>query len=128
MICKCRFIGTLVLCTAFMLAACSNQAKSQDVTWKIESSIQQIVSEPESMSSSNPNKYIADSPEAWEQILSTGEEGLGVLIQQLESSTDNGLKEWIMAQASAEMLGERNPVKDWNSGKDWLRQYKMKVE
>jgi hypothetical protein len=33
-----------------------------------------------------------------------------------------------MAQASAEMLGHDNPVLDWNSGKDWLRQYKMNID
>ncbi|WP_212676988.1 hypothetical protein [Paenibacillus sp. 7516] len=80
------------------------------------------------MSSSNPNDYIAGSPEAYGLILKTGEEGLNVLLQKLESSSDNGLREWIMAQASTELLGERNSVNEWNSGKDWLRQYKMSEE
>ncbi|MFE6078097.1 hypothetical protein ACFVQB_26940 [Paenibacillus sp. NPDC057886] len=120
--------GTVMLCTAWMLVACSNQVESQGVSWKIESNLQQIVSRPESMISSNPNDYIADSPEAWEQILNTGEDGLNVLIQQLDSSADNGLKEWLMAEASTELLGERNPVEHWQSGKDWLRQYKMNEE
>ncbi|MGC5770932.1 hypothetical protein [Paenibacillus pabuli] len=129
MIRKWMVSGKLVLCTAaWMLAACSNQAGSQDAAREVESSLQQIVSEPGSMISSNPNDYIADNPAAWEQIINTGEDGLNILIQQLESSADNGLKEWLMAQASTELLGERNPVEHWQSGKDWLRQYKMNVE
>jgi len=120
--------GTVMLCAAWMLVACSNQTESQEVSWEIESNLQQIVNEPEILTSSNPGDYIAANTEAYVQIMDTGEEGLNVLIQQLESSADNGLKEWIMAQASTELLGERNPVENWQSGKDWLRQYKMKVE
>ncbi|OME81283.1 hypothetical protein BK122_16700 [Paenibacillus pabuli] len=117
-----------MLCAVWMLVACSNQAESHDVSWKIDSNLQQIVNETEILTSSNPGDYIAANTEAYAQILDTGEEGLNVLIQQLESSADNGLKEWLMAQASTELLGERNPVERWQSGKDWLRQYKIKVE
>ncbi|MDN4604188.1 hypothetical protein P5G61_23310 [Paenibacillus sp. F6_3S_P_1C] len=121
--------GIVVLCTAWTLAACSNQAESQDITRKIESNLQQVVKGPEmTLTSSNPGDYIGANTEAYVQILDTGEEGLNVLIHQLESSSHDGLKEWIMAQASTELLGERNPVEHWKSGKDWLSQYKMKVE
>ncbi|WP_339850578.1 hypothetical protein MKY42_09210 [Paenibacillus sp. FSL W7-1088] len=120
--------GTMMLCAAWMLVACSNQTESQNVSWKIDSNLQHIVNEPEILTSSNPGDYIAANTEAYAQILDTGEEGLNVLIQQLDLSSNDGLKEWLMAQASTELLGERNPVEHWQSGKDWLRQYKMKVE
>ncbi|SDL85461.1 hypothetical protein SAMN05428961_107158 [Paenibacillus sp. OK060] len=120
--------GTVMLCAAWMLVACSNQVESHDVSWKIDSNLQQIVNETEILTSSNPGDYIAANTEAYAQILDTGEEGLNVLIQQLESSSNDGLKEWLMAQTSTELLGERNPVERWQSGKDWLRQYKMKLE
>ncbi|QOS77769.1 hypothetical protein JNUCC31_23905 [Paenibacillus sp. JNUCC31] len=121
--------GMVIVCTAWTLAACSNQAESQDVTWKIESNLQQIVNGPEmTLTSSNPGDYIVANTAAYVQILDTGEEGLNVLIQQLESSSNDGLKEWVMAQASVELLGAHNPVENWQSGKDWLREYKMKVE
>ncbi|KOY16905.1 hypothetical protein [Paenibacillus xylanivorans] len=121
--------GTALLCVAWMLVACSNQAESQDVTSKIESNLQQILNGPEMiLTSSNPGDYIGANTEAYVQILDTGEEGLNVLIQQLESSANDGLKEWVMAQASVELLGTHNPVENWQSGKDWLRQYKMNVE
>ncbi|UPK45615.1 hypothetical protein [Paenibacillus pabuli] len=120
--------GAVMLCTAWTLLACSNQAESQDVSSKIESNLQQIVNAPEVLTSSNPGDYIAANTDAYAQILNTGEEGLNVLIQQLDSSSNDGLKEWLMAQASTELLGERNSVENWQSGKDWLRQYKMKVE
>ncbi|MEO2204565.1 hypothetical protein ABGV42_12500 [Paenibacillus pabuli] len=120
--------GLVSLSTVFMLGACSIQTGEQSISGVIEHSLQEMVSESVIMSSSNLNDYIADSPEAYGLILNTGEEGLNVLLQELEASADNGLKEWIMAQASTELLGDRNPVNEWNSGKDWLRQYKMSEE
>ncbi|WP_340019835.1 hypothetical protein [Paenibacillus sp. FSL H3-0457] len=121
-------LGLLSVCTALTVAACSIRTEDQALTASIESNLQQMVSDPVLLTSSNPNDYIAGNREAYDDILNTGEEGLHLLLQQLESSPDNGLKEWIMAQASTELLGELNPVEAWHSGKDWLRQYKMSVE
>lgn len=116
------------LSTVFVVGACSVQTEEQRISGVIEHSLQEMVNESAIMSSSNPNDYITGSPEAYGLILNTGEEGLLVLLQELESSSDNGLREWIMAQASTELLGDRNSVNEWNSGKDWLRQYKMSEE
>lgn len=116
------------LSTVFVVGACSVQTEEQSVSGVIEHSLQEMVGESVIMISSNPNDYIAGSPEAYGLILNAGEDGLNVLLQKLESSSDNGLREWIMAQASTELLGERNSVNEWNSGKDWLRQYKMSEE
>ena len=116
------------LSIVFVVGACSVQTEEQSISGMIEHSLQEMVNESVIMSSSNPNDYIAGNPEAYGLILNTGEEGLDVLLQKLESSSDNGLREWIMAQASTEMLGEQNSVNEWNSGKDWLRQYKMSEE
>ncbi|WP_433752103.1 hypothetical protein [Paenibacillus amylolyticus] len=123
-----RILILLSLCTALTVAACSTQTDEQVLSATIESNLQQMVSDPVLLISSNPNDYIAGNPEAYEDILNTGEAGLLLLLRQLESSPDNGLKEWIMAQASTELLGEHNPVEAWHSGKDWLRQYKMNIE
>ncbi|MBM6386697.1 MULTISPECIES: hypothetical protein [Paenibacillus] len=116
------------LSIVFVVGACSVQTEEQSISGMIEHSLQEMVNESVIMSSSNPNDYIAGNREAYGLILNTGEEGLDVLLQKLESSSDNGLREWIMAQASTEMLGEQNSVNEWNSGKDWLRQYKMSEE
>lgn len=121
-------LGLLSGCIALTVAACSTQTEEQVLSATIESNLQQMVSDPVLLTSSNPNDYIAANPEVYKDILHTGKEGLLLLLQQLESSPENGLKEWIMAQASSEMLGEHNPVEAWHSGKDWLRQYKMNVE
>ncbi|WP_339303298.1 hypothetical protein [Paenibacillus sp. FSL R5-0519] len=121
-------LGLLSGCIALTVAACSTQTEEQVLSATIESNLQQMVSDPVLLTSSNPNDYIAGNPEVYKDILHTGKEGLLLLLQQLESSPENGLKEWIMAQASSEMLGEHNPVEAWHSGKDWLRQYKMNVE
>lgn len=96
MICKRIESGTVLLCIAWMLVACSNQTESQDVSLKIDSNLQQILNSPEMiLTSSNPGDYIGTNTEAYVQILDTGEEGLNVLIQQLESSSHDGLKEWL---------------------------------
>ncbi|WP_458460086.1 hypothetical protein [Paenibacillus sp.] len=121
-------LGLVSLCTALMVTACSTRTEEQVLSATIESNLQKMVHDPILLTSSNPNDYIAGRPEVYEDILNTGEEGLHLLLQQLESSPDNGLKEWIMAQASTELLGEHNPVEAWHSGKDWLRQYKMNIE
>lgn len=121
-------LGLLSVCTALTVAACSTRTEEQVLSATIESNLQKMVHDPVLMTSSNPKDYIAGNPEAYEDILNTGEAGMHFLLQQLESSPDNGLKEWIMAQASAELLGVHNPVEAWHSGKDWLRQYKMSVE
>ncbi|WFR62243.1 hypothetical protein P9222_29100 [Paenibacillus amylolyticus] len=121
-------LGLLSICIALTVAACSTQTEEQVLSATIESNLQQMMSDPVLLTSSNPNDYIGGNPEVYEDILNSGEEGLLLLLQDLESSPDNGLKEWIMAKASSEMLGEHNPVETWHSGKDWLRQYKINVE
>lgn len=121
-------LGLLSGCIALTVAACSTQTEEQVLSATIESNLQQMVSDPVLLTSSNPNDYIAGNPEVYKDILHTGKEGLLLLLQQLESSPENGLKEWIMARASTELLGEHNPVEAWHSGKDWLRQYKMNIE
>jgi ABC-type Fe3+-hydroxamate transport system substrate-binding protein len=115
----------LSLCTALALSACTVTADNRSAAETIEQSLNTMVNEPVLAASSNPNDYIAGHRDVYEAILQTGSEGLNFLLDQLESSGDNGLKEWIMARASAELLGEDNPVQDWDSGKDWLRQYNM---
>ncbi|XOI97420.1 hypothetical protein ACMX2M_15965 [Paenibacillus polymyxa] len=121
-------LGLLSVCTALTVAACSTQTEEQVLSATIESNLKQMVSNPVLLTSSNPNDYIAGNREAYQDILNTGEAGRLLLLRQLESSPDNGLKEWIMAQASTELLGEHNPVETWHSGKDWLNQYKINVE
>ncbi|WP_145328870.1 hypothetical protein [Paenibacillus xylanexedens] len=115
----------LFLCTALALSACTVTADKPSAAETIKQSLNTMVNEPVLASSSNPNDYIAGHRDVYKAILQTGSEGLNFLLNQLESSDDNGLKEWIMALASAELLGEDNPVQDWDSGKDWLRQYNM---
>lgn len=102
-------LGLLSVCTALMVVACSTRTEDQALSATIESKLQQMVSDPVLLTSSNPNDYIAGNREAYEDILSTGEAGLFLLLQQLESSPDNGLKEWIMAQASTELLESITP-------------------
>ncbi|CAH1207006.1 hypothetical protein [Paenibacillus sp. JJ-223] len=111
-----------------MLWDVSVQVNEGIAVLRIEQSLQQITSSSASMVHSNPHAYIASSADAYNQLLDLDTTGLRVLLQRLETSPDNGLREWIMAKAGSSLLGEANPVETWESGKDWLRQYKMKAE
>ncbi|MNV72620.1 hypothetical protein D3C71_1657240 [compost metagenome] len=73
--------------------------------------------------SSNPNDYIAAHQEAYDLIIGQGDAGLKYLVQELKSSDDNGLKAWIMAKASSDILGEASPVKTWSTAQEWVAQY-----
>ncbi|WP_426334372.1 hypothetical protein ACN9MH_08415 [Paenibacillus silvae] len=126
--CKWVMMSLLSLCTALALSACAVPADHRSETDTIKQSLNAIVSEPALAASSNPYDYIAGNRDLYNAILRTGEGGLQFLLNQLESSPEDGLKEWIMAQASAELLGEDNPVHSWNSGKDWIRQYKTNTD
>ncbi|WP_339277049.1 hypothetical protein MKY59_08190 [Paenibacillus sp. FSL W8-0426] len=111
-----------------MLWDVSVQVNEGIAVLRIEQSLQQITSSSAGMVHSNPHAYISSSADAYNQLLDLDTTGLRVLLQRLETSPDNGLREWIMAEAGSSLLGEANPVETWESGKDWLRQYKMKAE
>ncbi|MDF2946535.1 MAG: hypothetical protein K0S51_1214 [Bacillales bacterium] len=95
---------------------------------EIERALAKIVGTPPFASSnpasSNPYDYIKDNQEEFDYIVGTGNKGLNYMLDKLSSSNDDGLKEYVMAMACAEILGDENPVKEWDSGRNWYNSYK----
>ena len=75
--------------------------------------------------SSNPYDYIEtpNGNEYYKFIVSQGERSLNYMLEKFAGNSDNGLKEYIMAIACSEILGENTDSKDWASGREWYNGY-----
>ncbi|CAI6035454.1 hypothetical protein PAECIP112173_00802 [Paenibacillus sp. JJ-100] len=102
------------------LVACQS---SDNVGQEIEDNLRKIINNKEIIFSSNPIDYIEQNQTEYENIISKGEKGLVYLIEELKSSKENGLKEWIMAKASTDILKTNNPIKEGQTGKEWINKY-----
>ncbi|GGH27477.1 hypothetical protein [Paenibacillus segetis] len=114
---KILFIFLLI---SVCLAACQS---SDNVGREIEGNLSKIINNKEIAFSSNPNDYIKQNQNEYENIISEGDKGLEYLIKELKSSKENGLKEWIMAKVSTDILKTNNPIKEWSTGKEWINKY-----
>lgn len=87
--------------------------------------VNQIAHNPETAASSNPYDYITAKEDVYRQVLDSGEEGLQLMLQQLRISDSDGLREYIMAAACAEITGVAldKELHPWGSGKQWLSIY-----
>ena len=101
------------------LTGCSLQI---DLGSRIDSELDSIVKSSKQALSSNPYDYIKDSKE-YKNIVSQGEKGIKEILAKFEASNENGLKEYIMAAACAEILGEDIEKKTWSSGREWYNNY-----
>lgn len=76
-----------------------------------------------SMQSSNPYDYIKN--EHFNNIIGRGINALPVLTSELNSSSENGLKEYILAIAVQEITEtnvNENAVNAWSNGKEWVEE------
>lgn len=116
------------LVTAMMLilvTGCNYQASNtKNIGNLIESSLDIIVSDKSVALSSNPGDYIAANEEAYKEIVNWGQPSLKYLTDKFEQGSENGLRQWIMAKACSDILGTKDPVKNWSSGKDWYKKYR----
>jgi benzoyl-CoA reductase/2-hydroxyglutaryl-CoA dehydratase subunit BcrC/BadD/HgdB len=115
-----RFLLLFLFVASLLLSACEQDNK--DVKG-IARNLNTIVMDKESNISSNPNDYIKNNQESYNNIVDKGNTSLEFLTKELKKSDQNGLKEWIMAKACTDILKNKNPVKEWASGKEWLSQY-----
>ncbi|WP_461480210.1 hypothetical protein [Paenibacillus sp. PvR052] len=106
-----------------MLLITTSCQSNVSVGEEIEKNLSIILNNPNASFSSNPNIYIEPNHQAYLEILREGTDGTEYLINSLKHSEENGLKEWIMAKACADILKDKNPVKEWSSGKEWLKKY-----
>lgn len=88
----------------------------------IDDKLNTIIQNPKAMFSSNPYDYVKDSRD-YEWIVKQGVEVLEYMLQKFEKSKENGLREYIMAIACSEILGDRPENKKWSSGREWYENY-----
>jgi hypothetical protein len=74
--------------------------------------------------SSNPYDYVGISP-AYVQLVALGPPALPAIVAEIESSSHNGLREYLLAAAGAQIDGDvPSDGQSWQSGKEWARQYR----
>jgi hypothetical protein len=76
-------------------------------------------------SSSNPYDYVGVSP-VFVQIVALGKPALPVIAAEIMASGDNGLREYLLAAAGAQISGDTpssGQTQTWSSGKEWVKQY-----
>jgi hypothetical protein len=120
-----RLLSFLVMVMMLVtVIGCSNQASgTKNVGAIIESNLDTIVSEKSIAMSSNPGDYISKNKQAYREIVDLGQPALQYLTDKLEQESENGLRQWIMAKACSELLGTKDPVTNWASGKEWYQKY-----
>jgi hypothetical protein len=115
-----------IIFSLLLITACGfmGAEKKMDIIQQIESDLDTIVnSENVNKFSSNTYAYIEAQPYEFNNIVSKKQITLDHFLNKFEKSEENGLEEYIMAAACAEILGEKNPVKEWESGRGWYEKY-----
>ncbi|OAT86040.1 hypothetical protein A6P54_18015 [Bacillus sp. MKU004] len=107
-----------------LLTACTTAEEEMDIIQQVERHLETIVSSNDpSITSSNPNDYINAHFDDFESIVSNKQITLDHFLKKLKKSEENGLEEYIMAAACVEILGKKNPVNEWSTGKEWYEKY-----
>ncbi|KAB8126016.1 hypothetical protein F9U64_21025 [Gracilibacillus oryzae] len=118
-----------------LLSACNNAETKKDavmdnptdkttenLTLDIENALTKIVETP--AASSNPNDYVKANQEKFDSIVGHGNKTLDYLLMKFSMTDSDGLREYVMAMACNEILGNANPVKEWSTGRTWFNQYR----
>lgn len=75
--------------------------------------------------SSNPYDYIMGSQD-YGDIIGLGDEAFRYMLKSLGTSQEDGLREYIMANACAVWIGEDPQDRKWRSGKEWYNDFVSK--
>ena len=75
--------------------------------------------------SSNPYDYVGISP-AFTRLVALGKKALPAIAAEIEDSDKNGLREYLLAAAGAQIDGDTpaSGAQTWRNGKEWARQYR----
>ena len=75
--------------------------------------------------SSNPYDYVGVSP-AFTKLVALGKPALPAIVAEIEASDQNGLREYLLAAAGAQIDGDTpgSGAQTWSTGKEWARQYR----
>ena len=99
-----------------------SQKTSEQISKLIDDKLNAIISNPKHMASSNPYDYTKEN-EDYEYIVNQGDKALEYMLSKFKKSNENGLKEYVMAIACSEILGEKPEQKNWSSGREWYENY-----
>ena len=69
--------------------------------------------------SSNPYDYIIGNQD-YDDIVRMGDEAFRYMLKKMQTSQEDGLKEYIMANACAAWTGEDPRNRKWSSGQEWF--------
>ena len=63
---------------------------------------------------------------AFRELVALGPAALPAIVAEIESSKDDGLREYLLAAAGAQIDGDvpSGDGQTWDSGKEWARQYR----
>lgn len=121
-----RIVMILLIAVVMFVISCnqftSNQSIIQDFNKEIDDKLDTIISNPKHLASSNPYDYTKDNTD-YEFIINQGNKALNYMLDKFKGSTENGLKEYVMAIACSEILGEKPEQKNWSSGREWYENY-----
>jgi len=75
--------------------------------------------------SSNPYDYVGVSP-VFVKLVALGKQALPAIAAEIEASHQNGLREYLLAAAGAQISGDTpgSGGQSWEDGKEWARQYR----
>lgn len=99
-----------------------HSTQEENIEKMIDQKLESIVANSSVAASSNPYDYIKDNKD-YEYIIAQGDRALQYLLQRFKETSENGLKEYIMAMACSEILGENQENKTWSSGREWYEHY-----
>jgi len=114
-------------------AGCSNATgvSQQEMRKLVQGDITQVMndisraeeSSPTIGLSSNPFTYAEISP-ALDRLVARGKPALDAIADEVESSADDGLREYLLAIAGQRIMDEVKPDGLWSTGKGWARYYR----
>ncbi|WP_078554370.1 hypothetical protein [Bacillus alkalicellulosilyticus] len=130
-----RKVVILITLILLMLSACSDVETKKEIAvddvnteieenlgYDIEKALGKIIGTPSA--SSNPSDYIKDNQEEFDYIVGQGTKALNYMMNKFSTSNSDGLIEYVMALACIEILGDIDPVKEWDTGRDWYNSYR----
>ena len=78
--------------------------------------------------SSNPYDYVGVSP-VFVKLVALGKPALPAIAAEIMAGHDNGLREYLLAAAGAQISGDTpGSGQSWSTGKEWAKQYLQKQE
>jgi hypothetical protein len=80
--------------------------------------------------SSNPYDYVGVSP-VFVKIVELGKPALPAIAAEILASNENGLREYLLAAAGAQISGDTpgsGQAQSWSSGKEWAKQFRESEE